>query len=125
MEITSNPTTAPIFCEGVTLNGQPLAFSPDEPMPEAWHTLEQDEEWADPYCFVCGRCTDHVGEHDDLVEVGAADYRGYEVLVLDRERMNEWLAVLRFMVLALRADWWEFYPGLWGEEWERRSARKR
>ena len=29
----------------------------------------------EPFCFVCGRCTDHWGEHDDLVEAGKAEYR--------------------------------------------------
>lgn len=33
---------------------------------------EPDE---DPFCFVCGRCTDHWGEHDDLVEAGMAEYK--------------------------------------------------
>lgn len=28
----------------------------------------------DEYCFVCGRCTDHVGEHEALVEAGLAEY---------------------------------------------------
>lgn len=28
----------------------------------------------DPYCFVCHRCTDHVGEHEALVEAGLAAY---------------------------------------------------
>jgi hypothetical protein len=26
------------------------------------------------FCFVCGRCTDHFGEHDDLVELGMVEY---------------------------------------------------
>lgn len=28
----------------------------------------------DAYCFICSRCTDHWGEHDDLVEAGLAEY---------------------------------------------------
>lgn len=28
----------------------------------------------DPHCFVCGRHTDHVGEHDGLVHAGLASY---------------------------------------------------
>jgi hypothetical protein len=28
----------------------------------------------DPHCFVCGRHTDHWGEHDDLVDAGLATY---------------------------------------------------
>lgn len=27
-----------------------------------------------PFCEVCGRVTDHVGEHDDLMEAGMIDY---------------------------------------------------
>lgn len=36
----------------ITLNGQPLVF--------------EDDPWEDydPYCLVCGRATDHTGEHD-------------------------------------------------------------
>jgi len=26
------------------------------------------------FCFVCNRCTDHVGEHDDLLDAGLAEY---------------------------------------------------
>jgi hypothetical protein len=26
------------------------------------------------YCFVCNSCTDHFGDHDDLVEAGQAIY---------------------------------------------------
>lgn len=39
-------------------------------LPEA--EVEYEET---PYCLVCGRCTDHWGEHDDLVEAGLAEYR--------------------------------------------------
>lgn len=28
----------------------------------------------DPHCFVCGRHTDHWGEHDDMVSAGTARY---------------------------------------------------
>lgn len=28
----------------------------------------------DPYCFVCSRCTDHVGEHDALFDAGLVTY---------------------------------------------------
>lgn len=38
----------------------------------------------EPFCFVCGRSTDHVAEHDDLVEEGKAMYRRGDVL---NERM--------------------------------------
>lgn len=29
---------------------------------------------SEPHCFVCGRHTDHFGEHDDMVEAGTARY---------------------------------------------------
>jgi hypothetical protein len=52
------------------------------------------------YCQPCGRCTDHVGEHDYLVEIGWAEYdttgdRWEQRLVVrctdkyDRERAGE------------------------------------
>lgn len=28
----------------------------------------------EPHCFVCGRHTDHWGEHDDMVDAGTAYY---------------------------------------------------
>lgn len=34
----------------------------------------------EPFCFVCGRATDHFAEHDDLVEAGLATYDGVYVL---------------------------------------------
>lgn len=37
--------------------------------------LAPAEEYDPAFCFVCGRCTDHWGEHDDLVEAGLAEYR--------------------------------------------------
>lgn len=47
--------------QGVTLNGQPIYVANYAPIP-------------DPYCYVCGRCTDHVCEHDDLEEAGLVSY---------------------------------------------------
>lgn len=38
----------------------------------------RDEEEA--HCFVCGRHTDHVAEHDGLVEAGLAAYEGSAVV---------------------------------------------
>jgi hypothetical protein len=49
----------------ILVNGQPIdreAFGP---------AVEIDYG---PFCFVCGRCTDHVAEHDDLTEAGVARY---------------------------------------------------
>ncbi len=44
----------------------------------------------EPFCFVCSRPTDHVAEHDDLVEKGKAMYRRGDVL---NERMIEILGL--------------------------------
>lgn len=27
-----------------------------------------------PYCFVCSRATEHMAEHDDLVDAGMVEY---------------------------------------------------
>lgn len=40
--------------------------------PEIAPTMAEMEE--DPFCFVCGRNTDHWGEHDDMVGAGTARY---------------------------------------------------
>jgi hypothetical protein len=50
---------------------------------KAASTIPLDEPY-EPYCFTCGRCTDHLGEHDDLGDRVEYDYaRG---VVYDRER---------------------------------------
>ena len=55
----------------------------DSPRPalrsQSWAAWDDEE-----YCFVCSRCTDHVGEHDDLIETGVAEYRGFKVILLVR-----------------------------------------
>lgn len=38
-----------------------------------------EEQWETPFCFICGRVTDHFAEHDDLVEAGLAEYDGVYV----------------------------------------------
>lgn len=43
------------------------AVAPPAPAPRPEDTYE-------PYCFVCSRPTDHVGEHEALVEAGLASY---------------------------------------------------
>lgn len=53
---------ATITIPGVTLNGS------------ADLGIDADVVDFDPFCFVCGRCTDHVGEHDELTLVGLARY---------------------------------------------------
>jgi hypothetical protein len=35
------------------------------------------------HCFVCGRHTDHVGEHDDLMIAGMVTYSGGSVVLTD------------------------------------------
>lgn len=54
---------AAITVPGVTLNGSTDLGA------------DADVVDFDPFCFVCGRCTDHVGEHEELVLVGLAEYR--------------------------------------------------
>ena len=61
-------TTATHTIEGVTFNGEPLTFEDIDTY-----------DLAEPHCFVCGRHTDHFGEHDDLVEAGVAAYHGGDV----------------------------------------------
>jgi hypothetical protein len=55
--------------EGVTLNGQPLAFAPE---------FDTDSYWDQAYCFYCSRATCHRGEHGDAEALGLAyrDERG-------------------------------------------------
>lgn len=40
----------------------------------------------EPYCFVCRRCTDHVGEHDALADAGLVEYSGGGVV----SRTDKW-----------------------------------
>jgi hypothetical protein len=50
-------------------------------------TSEEDaflEEW----CHVCGRPTDHRGEHDDLVEANLAAYSSTEGVVYNLEHRS-------------------------------------
>lgn len=42
--------------DGTVFNALP------EPLP---FPVVREEVW-DDFCFVCGRCTDHFGEHDDI-----------------------------------------------------------
>lgn len=44
------------------------------------------------YCFVCGRCTDHFAEHDDLVAAGLVSYDTTTGNVLRTERWDRDLA---------------------------------
>lgn len=66
-----------------TTNRRPVDLRPDAPLQEEdllqWWDGEVEN---DPFCFVCGRCTDHFAEHDDLVEAGLARYEGSTVLDL-------------------------------------------
>jgi hypothetical protein len=49
----------------------------------AAETTTYDEYW-DEYCFVCSRCTNHVGEHEELVAAGMAEYEGGTVVKTER-----------------------------------------
>lgn len=48
-------------------------FEEGEIAPEVLETMEEDFDYG-PYCFVCGRCTCHVGEHEDLDAAGLIEY---------------------------------------------------
>lgn len=38
--------------------------------------METESKWDEtPYCFICSRCTCHIGEHEDEVAAGLAEYR--------------------------------------------------
>lgn len=46
----------------------------------------------DPYCFICSRCTDHVAEHDALVDAGLAEYNYYDGSVFKTDLWDAALA---------------------------------
>lgn len=48
-------------------------FEEGDIAPEVLETIVEDYDFG-PYCFVCGRCTCHVGEHDDLYAAGLIEY---------------------------------------------------
>lgn len=63
----------------VLVNGQPMDLSVmDADDDGQLVAIDYDEDWGthdeDPFCFVCGRSTDHVAEHDDLVDEGLVAY---------------------------------------------------
>lgn len=65
-------------------------------------------DW-DPYCYVCSRCTDHVAEHDDLLEAGLVDYRGSVVVWTEEatcERVEQWDAFNLIRSLFHGRDWY-------------------
>lgn len=49
-----------------------------------WADEDDQMAWEWRYCFVCSRCTDHVGEHESLVAAGLAAYDGYDVVKTER-----------------------------------------
>jgi hypothetical protein len=70
----------------ILFNGQPYV-APAEPVVPTWEP--------EPHCYACGRHTDHTGEHDTLVALGAVVYRAGEV------RLTEF------------GRWAKSEPGLW------------
>lgn len=53
----------------------------EAPFQKTWEDdLAEGESDEADHCFVCGRFTDHVGEHDDLLDAGAVLYVGGSVL---------------------------------------------
>lgn len=83
-----------VTIDGITLNGRPFAFV--EPVIEP-----------DPYCAVCGRVTDHVAEHDDLVDRGICDYGDFGQVFF----VNGWnrrdFAVYWTIFVAYNPNWWK------------------
>lgn len=73
-----NATSAPALVFSTSTAGESSFEGLDQKLQEELLLTpgsDSDEEyWADEYCFVCKRATDHRGEHDDLVEAGKAAY---------------------------------------------------
>lgn len=42
-----------------------------------------------PFCFVCSRPTDHIAEHDELLEVGMVEYDDETGHVLTTKKYTE------------------------------------
>ena len=88
----------------ITLNNQPLVFAPED---------EADDLYAwDDHCYVCGRCTNHVGEHDHEVALGFVEYDGGDVLwtAAGRAFLRAWGPYGRRVIA--RAVW-ETYKATW------------
>lgn len=66
---------APVRPVYTTATGQTPRGEYAEERPFEFPTLVDFDEY-DPHCFVCGRHTDHAGEHDALVDAGMAYYTG-------------------------------------------------
>lgn len=67
------------------------------PVPSAARQVPDPDPLDEPYCFVCGRATDHSAEHDDLVDEGRARYergRVYNVDLTDAEEDIEKIDLL-------------------------------
>jgi hypothetical protein len=82
----------------ITLNGQPI---------DGDYGTEDDV--FEPYCYVCRRCTDHVAEHDDLVDVGLAEYVRGEVRWTPAstfEAIEAWRAVDAFLSVLFGIGWY-------------------
>jgi hypothetical protein len=84
--------------ENITFNGKPLTFEDEIAM-----GIEYD-----PYCYVCGRCTDHVAEHDELVELGLARYDRGDVRWTPAgtfEAIDAWQNVNAFLSFLFGHGW--------------------
>ena len=58
----------------------------------------------DPYCESCGRCTDHVGEHDELLALGLVTYEDGCV----------WLTYAGYAMKGT-PEWKELHERIWAE----------
>jgi hypothetical protein len=64
----------------------------------------------EPYCYVCGRCTEHFGEHDDLIDLGLAVYNYRRGSV---EATDVFYSIQGQVERAMLHRLW---PQLWGAE---------
>jgi hypothetical protein len=67
---------APVRPVYTTATGQTPRGEYVEENPFEFPSVGFDFDEYDPHCFVCGRHTDHFGEHEALVEAGLAYYTG-------------------------------------------------
>lgn len=87
MTVTPNTMVAQIVAARSAngFKGDTLAYSTSTgDAVKVWH--ETHEIW-DEFCFICGRCTDHSGEHTDRVEVSEYVLRTWDEMSKDGRTM--------------------------------------
>jgi hypothetical protein len=86
-EGTTTMSTSTLAYSSSTGTGTTYIAPEHDTTPAAVSFYEDDE-----YCSVCGRCTNHVGEHEDLVAAGLAEYEGgnvHRTTAYDADRARE------------------------------------